>query len=97
MMKPNQLTENYEYWDLNGCTLSDRSCALVMKALLKCKGHFTNALVMGYNSYPDRGRSVFYRVKLPKDSKTKFEEMTGLKLEVPPKISHPLNYESDRP
>lgn len=86
----------YEYWDLNNCTLSDRSCAKVMKSLLKCNGHFTCALVMGHNSYPDRSRSVFYRVKLPKGAKQKFEELSGLKLEVPPKISPPIHYGAHR-
>jgi hypothetical protein len=76
----------YEYWDLEDCTLSNTDCAKVMKALIKCKGCFTSALAMGSDNYPDRYRSVFYRVKLPKGSKEKFEEISGKTLKAPAKI-----------
>ena len=83
----------YEYWDI-GEKLTSRhpnlgktSTAKVLQALVKLNGRLHASIAWGDDNMPDHCRDVTYRISLPLDSKTHFEEMTGYILTPPPVIS----------
>lgn len=59
---------------------SEKALALFMKALLELRGHFTSALVFGFNKQLSGKDSAQIMVQLPIDTEAEFELRTGLKL-----------------
>jgi hypothetical protein len=85
--------DEYKYWDLGDydiITPSKANLSKILNALILCRGklHDSHSLECrdGEWKYNTRSCAVHFRVSIPTELKTKFEELTGYKLTAPPRI-----------
>lgn len=64
--------------------LSAKNCHALMKGLVACKGQMVDSFPFGYYKAADL---TLLRILLPTGQKTRFQEVSGLKLDNPPKPS----------
>jgi hypothetical protein len=73
-------------WDVE-LRYSDAGMAKVMRALVECRGHFTDSHAMKYDGSPRHTWPLALRIFLPEGAEGKFQELSGIKPEEPPRIS----------